>query len=367
MQTDVLNQSLRDKGNPYWYWVSLIFSSFYFLPIFFNPSAYSKTDISFSILAYIVFIYLYNLCTKAKEEEIYVPTGAILLLCAIATNFNPGAYTLFAFTAFFIGFCLPKRKSLTSLAVIFISISLSAFLFLDKTIYFIIPGWILSIGLYAFGYLERYERLHQLSKAKSQEQIEQLAKIAERERIARDLHDLLGHSLSSIALKSELAEKLLLSNKAEEAGKEISAVADLSRSILSEVRQAVSGFKQQALKGILSNLKKELESANFQVLIQNTPNTLPPKIESALTLIIKEIVTNTLRHSKGDKIDFQFNQNNNILELTVLDNGYVEKVKWGNGLLGIQERCELLLGNFSTEITNNKLQLSLNLPLHSNP
>jgi len=366
MNSDVHNQSVRDNGNPYWYWITLIFSCFYFSPVFYNLSQYSKYEIGVVITVYIIFVFLYNLCSKAKERNIIPPVVAILVLCIFATPLNPGTFTLIAYTAFFVAFALPKKESRLGLFFIILIIILSAYFFVDSKLHFIIPGMVISLGLYAFGYLERYERINRLLQTKSQEQIEQLAKIAERERIARDLHDLLGHSLSSIALKSELAQKLIESKQSDAAKLEISAVADLSRSILSEVRQAVTGFKKRQLKGVIEQLKSELQSANFVVITTNIPTTLPPKIESALTLIIKESVTNILRHSQGDTVELNFTQDTDHLKLSISDNGHIEKIKWGNGLFGMQERCKLLHGRFTADILDNTLRLNINLPLSTN-
>src|SRR5690606_29364533 len=104
--------------------------------------------------------------------------------------------------------------------------------------HYLIPGIVPMIGLTFFGIIYRDAMIYAEKERKSQAQLEQLAKVAERERIARDLHDVLGHTLSSIALKSQLAEKLGNINDMDGALKEIKEVSQIASTALFDVRQA---------------------------------------------------------------------------------------------------------------------------------
>ena len=109
---------------------------------------------------------------------------------------------------------------------------------------------------------ERNRMNRKLTKAN--EEIENLAKVAERERIARDLHDVLGHTLSVITLKSELAGKLI-DRDPEGAGREIREVETISRQALSDVRDAIRGYRSKGLVAELAHAKATLETAGVAV------------------------------------------------------------------------------------------------------
>ena len=124
------------------------------------------------------------------------------------------------------------------------------------------------------------------------EEIEHLAKVAERERIARDLHDVLGHTLSVITLKSELAGKMMDRDPAR-AGKEIREVEQISRQALHEVRDAIRGYRTQGLAAELAQAKATLETAGLAVQCDaGTGPQLPAVQESVLSLAVREAVTN---------------------------------------------------------------------------
>src|SRR5208337_3051105 len=131
----------------------------------------------------------------------------------------------------------------------------------------------------------------------AQGEVEHLAKVAERERIARDLHDVLGHTLSLITLKSELAGKLI-DRDPERAGKEIREVEQISRQALTDVRDAIRGYRSQGLVAELAQAKSTLETAGLTVQCDAaTTVKLPAVQESVLSLAVREAVTNVVRHA----------------------------------------------------------------------
>jgi two-component system sensor histidine kinase DesK len=208
--------------------------------------------------------------------------------------------------------------------------------------------------------------MQKLSEQRSQQQIEQLATVAERERIARDLHVLLGHTLSSIALKAELAEKLAEAGQVEKSIDEISQVAQITREALSEVRQAVSGYKSKDPQAEVDKIVSRLADKKFNVVQEISLRNLTPKAESSLLLILKEAVTNILRHSNGDRVMIKTQQTEKSILLTIFDNGthFKDKNKqplFSNGLTGIVERVNALNGQFTID-TNKGFELNIILP-----
>ncbi len=350
MNTD-FNQCLGDKRKPYWVWGPLVFSSFFFMPMVFNFQHFTWQTILLSLIIYFAFIFLYKIAVFSQGEQAIIPLSAMIILCIAGTIITPGTQSLFGFAAYFFGFNFTFKKGFAGLITIIASIFLSAYLFDFYDAYFITPAFIISIALFFFGNTERKERIHQQQDDLSQQAIEQLAAVAERERIGRDLHDIIGHSLSSIALKADLAEKLIKAEKNTEAKQEIAAVAQLSRNILSQVRHAVSGLKTRDLYSQLQQLKIELSQQNFIVEIPSKTPSLPDNISSAFTLILMEAVTNILRHSNGNKVAIKIQAQTDAYVLTIFDDGNSKNIKYGNGLTGIKERSQQLHGSFTLSQT----------------
>jgi two-component system sensor histidine kinase DesK len=229
-------------------------------------------------------------------------------------------------------------------------------------------GWIvfdsslfpMVIGAGNIFFAERNRMNRRLRKAN--EEIEHLAKVAERERIARDLHDVLGHTLSVITLKSELAGKLI-DRDPERAGREIREVEQISRQALSDVRDAIRGYRSQGLAAELAQAKSTLETAGLTVQCDAaTTVKLPAVQESVLSLAVREAVTNVVRHAQAHTCRMRLEQENGSCRLEIHDDGRGSSSAEGNGLRGMRERVEMLGGTLlrSTEAGTT---LTITLPL----
>jgi len=195
---------------------------------------------------------------------------------------------------------------------------------------------------------ERERRAAHAKLRMAQEEVEQLATIAERERIARDLHDLLGHTLSTITLKAELASSLATRDP-ERAAQEMRDVERLSRETLAEVRAAVRGYRGSGLAGELANAKLALEAAGVELdyFLRNLP--LQPAAEGVFALALREAVTNVVRHSQARSCRVTLDADGAFVLLTVEDDGAgaADAVQPGSGLSAMQERVRAL-GGFAT-------------------
>jgi two-component system, NarL family, sensor histidine kinase DesK len=196
---------------------------------------------------------------------------------------------------------------------------------------------------------------------KANEEIEHLAKLAERERIARDLHDVLGHTLSVITLKSELAGKLM-ERDPQRAAKEIGEVEQISRQALSEVRDAIRGYRAQGLASELALAKSTLETAGVSVQCDAaTTVKLPAMQESVLSLAVREAVTNVVRHAQARTCRLRVEQHNGSCRLEIHDDGCGSSNGEGNGLRGMRERVEMLGGTLDRS-TESGTTLTITLP-----
>ena len=177
---------------------------------------------------------------------------------------------------------------------------------------------------------------------------EKLAADAERERIARDLHDLLGHTLSVIVLKSELASKLADKNPLR-AFEEIREVERISREALSEVRAAVQGYRGSGLSAELARSKVALDAAGVRLILERSPLELPPEAEAGLSMVLREAVTNVVRQARAKNCTVRLELENGAYLLSVTDDGVGGLSPEGSGLTGMRERVRALGGELRRE------------------
>ena len=182
----------------------------------------------------------------------------------------------------------------------------------------------------------------------AQDQIEHLAQVAERERIARDLHDVLGHTLSVVVLKSELAGKLMGSD-AERARQEIGEVEQIARQALSEVREAIRGYRAEGIGVEIARARRTLGAAGVSLDCHGDGVRLDPAHESVLSLVLREAVTNILRHAGASRCRLELAADQGRTLLRVEDDGRGAIGREGNGLRGMRERIEALGGRLEID------------------
>lgn len=180
---------------------------------------------------------------------------------------------------------------------------------------------------------------------------EKLAQTAERERIARDLHDLLGHTLSVIVLKSELAAKLT-ERDPQRAADEIREVERISRDALSEVRAAVRGYRGSGLNAELGRAKVALDAAGITLEYVGEPLALPRSVEATMEMVLREAVTNVVRHANAKKCRIRVARFGDAFELEVHDDGGGGLAAEGTGLTGMRERVRAVGGELARDGRN---------------
>ena len=292
----------------------------------------------------------------------FVHIGGMFLLGVLFQPINNGACTFFIFAAAMLPFCVnTKTAAAIGLAMIgSIGAIEGLLLHINRWTLFYSALFPVIIGAGNTFFAERNRMNRKLRKAN--EEIEQLAKVAERERIARDLHDVLGHTLSVITLKSELAGKLI-ERDPQRAGKEIREVEEISRQALSDVRDAIRGYRSKGLAAELAQAKATLETAGVSVQCDAASTVkLPAMQESVLSLAVREGVTNVVRHARASNCRLRVEQRNGSCRLEIYDDGLGFSSTEGNGLRGMRERVEMLGGTL--ERTNRSgTMLIINLPL----
>jgi two-component system, NarL family, sensor histidine kinase DesK len=199
----------------------------------------------------------------------------------------------------------------------------------------------------------------------SQEEIRRLAASAERERIGRDLHDLLGHTLTLITVKAELAAKLA-EHDLQSAALEMRTLESISREALRQVREAVGGYRSGGFAGEMAIARISLTAANVQLTSElNTANNCPPAHDHLLALVLREAVTNVIRHASARHCNVQLSCDGTQASLQIRDDGHGGPINAGNGIKGMRERLALLRGTLDIESDADGTRVVATLPLNS--
>ena len=309
-----------------------------------------------------VFLILYFGLFFLENPYAMAHIGGMVLLGVLYQKINAGACTFLIFACAMLPFCVETQ------AAAFIGIAAIGVIGGIQGLVLHLDGWRMFystlfpmlIGTGNTFFAERARMNRKLRKAN--EEIENLAKVAERERIARDLHDVLGHTLSVITLKSELAGKLI-DRDPHRAGQEIREVEQISRQALSDVRDAIRGYRSKGLVAELAQAKSTLETAGLMVHVDAaTSMQLPPMQESVLSLAVREAVTNVVRHAQARTCRLRIEQQNGTCRLEVADDGQGFTSLEGNGLRGMRERVEMLGGTMERR-NKSGTTLSVTLPI----
>lgn len=311
-------------------------------------------------LGIIVFLPLYFLSYWVEGAKLLWVLAGMTALGVVYGPFNPGASVFFVYAAAAGAFAGSAGRAWTIISVVVAVVGI-------ESLALRLPGefWIPAVTFSVFvGALNIHAAQRKAANAKlrlAYDEIERLAKVAERERIARDLHDLLGHTLSLIVLKSELAGKLLEHNPAR-AKEEIRDLEQVSRNALSEVRQAVRGYRAGNLASEMARAKATLETAGVTVECEMDAVTLAPSQENVMALALREAVTNVVRHANATRCTIRVRISDCQCAMEVADNGQGGAAQEGSGLRGMRERAEALGGTVTRRVAEG-CSLAVCLPL----
>ena len=374
------NTITRSASNPNWAWIWLAYTGFLFLAPLLEPSLMLWLG---TLAVFATFLGIFYLYVRACDEGSSFRHWMIALtfvLGMVTFPWNPGASCLFVYATAFIPFSVVSLRRVLSLFL------LLALLVLGEGYYFTVRvphgyfhvGWpntligifimiIVGGGNIFFAQQRRAEKL----LLAAQEENLALAAVAERERIARDLHDVLGHTLSVIVLKAELAKRLIDTNP-QRAAAEIGDVERTARTALAEVREAIGGYRARGLAAEIEAARRTLDAAGVTLIAESTPSpgaTLSAGEETVLALALREAVTNIVRHARATTCTLRFVTENGLRRLLVEDNGQPSEahaLREGNGLRGMRERVESIGGQLLLQ-SDRGTRLQITLPLRVEP
>jgi two-component system, NarL family, sensor histidine kinase DesK len=277
-----------------------------------------------------------------RDRRILWIVAAFVALGAGFLPSNVAASVFFVYGAAYLGKVFKPAEAWRYLSAILAIIGLETVL-VRPSVYAWVPAVLFTL-LIGATVIQQYSR-KRLTECLllAQDEAQQMAKIAERERIGRDLHDLLGHTLSVIVLKSELASKLMAADPTRAAA-EIQDVERIGREALSQVRSAVQGYRSGGIDREIAAARSALASAGVRIEASLDPSRLSPSLEGVLALALREAVTNVVRHAGATACRLTLRRDAGWCELEVADNGRGGPLQEGSGLSGMRQRVEALGG-----------------------
>jgi two-component system sensor histidine kinase DesK len=334
--------SVRDlqTGKPrhaHWFpWLMLVWTFWIFAtPLLFGGNEFRNwmlpTFVSFALFL----VMFHRVYYRDKAQVIWNAIG-IAALGFVVTPFNPGAQGYLIYACAFLAFYGTSREAARNMIIVLVLYT-AEWLWLDfgwpTLLSAILVGF--AVGFMNINFARKHERDAQLML--SHDEIKRLAAVAERERIGRDLHDLLGHTLSLITLKSELANRLFDRDPAA-ARREIADVEAVARDALAQVRRAVTGIRAAGIAAELASARLLLESNGVHLTYELADLALPTNVETVLAMTVREAVTNIQRHARASSARVSLHLEHKQLRLQIEDNGRGGDIVPGNGLTGMRER-----------------------------
>ena len=324
---------------------------------------YSAPYIAGGLAIIVVFSVLYAILvpTWPTPSRYALPGLAVLALLAIAgcVFYGPtGLIALWIFMASASGLLVPDRRwavrAVFGCIVCYLIFGVTTHASSGNFFGNLIP--VTFIGFAMIGLRRQFQLTAELARAR--EEVAQLAASEERLRLARDMHDLTGQSLSMITLKSELAARLLgrLPGSAERdrVQDEIEQVAAVSRQTLRDIREAISGYRRPTLAVEVITARTALASAGIaardEADLMVLSGTFDPDTEAALAWCLREAVTNVVRHSGAENCWISLARRSGTMSLTVRDDGTglaapaSPRERTGSGLHGMAERLSAVGG-----------------------
>jgi two-component system, NarL family, sensor histidine kinase DesK len=225
----------------------------------------------------------------------------------------------------------------------------------------LLPGAIVFVMLKLFSVVTRLKE--------TREELARAAVAGERLRFSRDLHDLLGHSMSVIALKAEVVRRLAPTNL-DAALAQAGDIEQVSRKALAEIREAVTGYRETGLTEELHRARSLLSAARIEPVVRESGPPLPGQAESLLAWVVREGVTNVVRHGTGARhCEIDLDRGSDPVRLSISDDGPGRPAAAGdggdgngNGLRGLTERVTAAGGTLTAELSDGGFRLLATLP-----
>jgi len=294
-----------------------------------------------TLVATLAFVPLYFRSFWVRGRELTRIAALTIGIGLALSPINTGASVLLVYAAAMLARQRRTSEAIAGVLGVTVVAALAAYLTSAPMYY-----WVTAVVVTPFiGGISIHETQVALRDAKlrqAQDEVERLAAVAERERIARDLHDVLGHTLTLIVRKAELASRLA-DRDPQAARAEILELESISRAALSDVREAISGYRA-TWDDEVARAQRLLGSSGVALELGERPPLRTRAEEEALALALREAVTNVARHANATRVEVRWDAREGQGVLSVRDDGHGRLGAEGNGLRGLRERVEAIGG-----------------------
>lgn len=323
-------RALFDPDGP---WVWLAFLPFYVFPwIFIAPTTFQAIA---SAIGLGVFLLVYLKAGSAKTGSVgpvVIITGIAMLLAPLEANWS----VIAVYAAAMAGEIRPASRAKAVIALVCGIIAVTGLVLGHYPIWWG-PAVLLSAIVGASNVSAANLRDKNSELRLAQEEVRALSRIAERERIGRDLHDLLGRTLTLIAVKADLTARLV-SRDPDGALTEAREIGDAAREGLKEVREALAGVREAGLDREIGATRVMLESAGIGCRIIGNPASVSAERGGVLAMALREAITNVVRHSEATECEIRIETEGKEICLHIVDNGRGGVTREGGGLSGMRAR-----------------------------
>jgi two-component system, NarL family, sensor histidine kinase DesK len=357
-------ENIRKGHNPWVDAIHLLWSVWIFFGPLMDDRGFTLRWLVVTATTYPIFLLLYGLCITRPQRSVHRYAWGIALLGLVTLTFDGstgGCYFIYG--------CVMLRAGMSGWRVYLLNVVAMCMLFalvasMDRIPWQVIAYLIVMVAVITAVINVGVNASKKNAALKlSQDEVRRLAATAERERIGRDLHDLLGHTLSLITLKLELSRKLFDRDPAA-SRRELEEAENVARHALGEVRAAVTGIRATDLAAELASARLLLESSAVHLDYGVLPSSLPVDVERGLALVIREAVTNIHRHAGATEAGVRFESTPEKLDMHICDNGRGGQSTEGNGINGMRERVKALGGTLIIESPSKRgTRLIVSVPL----
>lgn len=348
-----------------WPWIDavhLLWTVWVFITPMFG-SGYTLKWVLITLWSYPLFILFYVLTLVTARRHAPIFALAMIVLSMALLPIYPSGMNYFVFGCVMLrtNRCISVRHYLAELALLNIGyVSLAWWIGYPWQVFAWLPALTVTIGLIVN--VERSSSEKDAALRLSHEEVRRLAATAERERIGRDLHDLLGHTLSLITLKMELSRKLF-ERDPQRSQRELAEAEQIARDALAQVRSAVTGFRAADLAAELASAHLLLESSRVH-LRYSPPPLIPAWVESGLAMVLREAATNIARHAQANEAMIAISSSAQEVVMDVVDDGRGGVSANGNGLAGMRERVLAMGGSLHIDSPKGQgTRLKIRIPV----
>lgn len=340
-------------------WLWLAYLPLFGMTWFYHPPP--LRDLAVSVAGLCVFLALYIYGARCSGRAVILPAILIFLLALALIPFG-GNWSVLSVYACAVAAELRPARDAVRIVATFITISVAALILQGA------PWYAVAMAA-LFQTMVVYSKMagtalgdKHRALLKAQEEVRLLAQEAERERIARDLHDLLGRTLTLIALKSDLAARLIASDP-QGAAREMREAGEAARGGLTEVRATVDGISTAGLGREIEASRAALATAGLDCAVKGEDIAIPAANGAVLAMALREAVTNVIRHAGATHCDIVLAQDDHDVRLTVSDNGQGGRFDEGSGLRGMRARLSAAGGSLQVRAGSGGTEVTAAIPV----